>query len=340
MQKTKTILIGKPRDLADKSVFTHMSLIAFLAWVGLGADGLSSSSYGPAEAFGALTHGAIVPSRFLAIPLAILIVATVFIISSCYSHIIEEFPSGGGGYLVASKLLGRHVGVISGCALMVDYVLTITVSIAAAGDAIFGLLGKHFAEFKLPACMAMIVLLIVLNLRGVKESIQFLLPIFIIFLITHIILICSAVGMHVTKASAVVSELHHEYATALADPKVGFFGMLSLLLYAYSFGAGTFTGLEAVSNSMTVLREPRVATAKRTMRYMAFSLAFMAGGLIVAYLLLGIQFSTSPTMNRRSHGNVVERNWTRRKGDRRRVSLDDRLLRRSVVDRRRASRFY
>ena len=68
--------------------------------------------------------------------------APVFIIAACYSHIIEEFPSGGGGYLVASKLLGRRVGVVSGCALLVDYVMTITVSIAAAGDALFSLLGN------------------------------------------------------------------------------------------------------------------------------------------------------------------------------------------------------
>ena len=58
----------------------------------------------------------------------------MFIIASCYSHIIEEFPSGGGGYLVASKLLGRHVGVVSGCALLVDYVLTITTSIASSAS--------------------------------------------------------------------------------------------------------------------------------------------------------------------------------------------------------------
>ena len=133
--KLKTLLIGKPRDLADKSVFTHISLVAFLAWVGLGADGLSSSCYGPAEAFRALGE-----HSYLAVFLALAIVATVLIISTCYSHIIEEFPSGGGGYLVASKLLGSRVGVVSGCALLVDYVLTITVSIAAAGDAMFGLI--------------------------------------------------------------------------------------------------------------------------------------------------------------------------------------------------------
>src|SRR6185503_459720 len=121
-------------DLSDRRVFHHISLIAFLAWVGLGADGLSSSCYGPPEAFHHLGEHA-----YLAIFLSLATIVTVFVISACYSHIIEEFPSGGGGYLVASKLLGKPAGVVSGSALLVDYVLTITVSVAAMGDALFGL---------------------------------------------------------------------------------------------------------------------------------------------------------------------------------------------------------
>jgi amino acid transporter len=290
--RIKTLLIGKPRDLADASVFRHISLIAFLAWVGLGADGLSSSCYGPAEAFHQLgTH------RYLAVFLAAAIVATVFIISTCYSHIIEEFPSGGGGYLVASKLLGRRVGVISGCALLVDYVLTITVSIAAAGDAIFGLLGPHWTGLIVPAEFVAIIVLLILNLRGVKESVQILMPIFLVFLITHILLVVGAVGLNLTSTADVTRDLTEQFNVDMNTSGFGLLGMFLLLLKAYSLGAGTYTGLEAVSNSMTVLREPRVLTAKKTMRYMAFSLAFMAGGLVLAYLLLDIHYDTSPTMN-------------------------------------------
>jgi amino acid transporter len=292
--RLKTFIIGKPRDLADRSIFSHVSLVAFLAWVGLGADGLSSSCYGPPEAYISLAH-----HYYLGIFLALAIAATVFIIATCYSHIIEEFPSGGGGYLVASKLLGRPIGVVSGCALLVDYVLTITVSISAAGDALFGLMGPVWfqSEIKLYAEFAAIVVLIVLNLRGVKESVQFLMPIFLVFLLTHILLIVGSISMHlpdtVTVAQGISSEIH----TGLNDPNFGLFGMLTALLFAYSLGAGTYTGIEAVSNSMPVMREPRVATARRTMRYMAFSLAFMAGGLIIAYLLLGARPSADKTMN-------------------------------------------
>ena len=110
------------------------------------ADGLSSSAYGPEEAF--KTLGA---HTYLAVGLALMTGVTVFIISAGYRGIIEAFPHGGGGYVVASKLLGRSAGVVSGSALLVDYVLTITVSIAAAGDVIFSFLPPRWTGMKLPA---------------------------------------------------------------------------------------------------------------------------------------------------------------------------------------------
>ncbi len=291
-EKVKTILIGKPRDLSDRSVFTHISLVAFLAWVGLGADGLSSSCYGPPEAFANLGE-----HTYLAVFLALATIVTVFVISTCYSHIIEIFPSGGGGYLVASKLLGPHIGLVSGCALLVDYVLTITVSVAAAGDALFGLFPARGGVWKLPAELATIALLTLLNLRGVKESIKILLPIFFLFLVTHIVLILGAIGLNVSQVSQVAGEVTSGLRDGLANPAMGLVGMVTMFLYAYSLGAGTYTGIEAVSNSMAVMREPRVATGQRTMLYMAVSLALTAGGLLVAYLLLHIRPVEGKTMN-------------------------------------------
>src|ERR1700682_5661179 len=112
------LIIGKPRDVREPHIFHSLSLVAFLAWVGLGSDGLSSSCYGPEEAFLALgTH------QYLAVFLALLMAMTVFIISASYSQTIDRFPAGGGGYLVATKLLGTYPGLVSGCALIVDYVL-------------------------------------------------------------------------------------------------------------------------------------------------------------------------------------------------------------------------
>ena len=119
------LIIGPPRNVRDPRIFHSLSLIAFLAWVGLGSDGLSSSCYGPEEAFLALGH-----AQYLAGFLALMTALTVFVISASYSQTIDLFPTGGGGYLVASKLLGPYPGVVSGCALVVDYVLTISISIS------------------------------------------------------------------------------------------------------------------------------------------------------------------------------------------------------------------
>jgi len=206
------------------------------------------------------------------------------------------------------------VGVVSGCALLVDYVLTVTTSIAAAGDALFGMMGENTTffgltgkELKVPVESAAILLLIVMNLRGVKESVKALLPIFLLFLVTHVILVIGAVVLHVGEASERTQAIATELQGGVA--KEGWFGVFGIFLMAYSFGAGTYTGLEAVSNSMPVMREPRVRTAKKTMRYMAWSLAFMAGGLMVAYLLLNIppkEAGVEGTMNLRLARQFVE----------------------------------
>ena len=300
--RVKTVLIGRPRDLSDTSIYHTLSLAAFLAWVGLGADGLSSSAYGPAEAFATLTENG--DHTYLAIFLALATAITVFVISACYSHILEEFPTGGGGYLVASKLLGARVGVISGCALLVDYALTITVSIAAAGDALFGLLGGDFQllqmthqQTKLGAEFVAIGVLIILNLRGLKESVMVLVPIFMTFLVTHAILIFGVILLNLSAVGTTTEHITTGLREGLANPELGLIGMLVLFLHAYSLGAGTYTGIEAVSNSMPVMREPRVANGKRTMLYMAISLAITAGGLLVGYLLLNIRPSVDKTMN-------------------------------------------
>src|SRR3954469_20919257 len=144
-KQIRSFLIGRSRSLSDQSLFHKASLIAVLAWVGLGADGLSSSCYGPEETFKALgSHVALAPF------IALAAMATIAIICASYSQIIELFPGGGGGYLVASKLLSPSAGVISGCALLVDYVLTIGISIASGADAIFSVIPAGWQVWKMP----------------------------------------------------------------------------------------------------------------------------------------------------------------------------------------------
>ena len=286
----KHIVLGKPKDPLDPRVFHQISLVAFLAWVGLGADGLSSSAYGPEEAYLALGQ-----YFYLALPLALLTAVTVFVISASYAQIIELFPTGGGGYLVASKLLGPRSGLVAGSALVVDYMLTITISIASSADALFSFLPIDFQPFKFITQVVLIFGLIFLNLRGVKESVLFLLPIFLLFIGMHAFGIVLGIGSHATNLPVVVANSYTEMRRDFQA--LGVVTTLGLLLHAYSLGGGTYTGIEAVSNGLQILREPRVETGKRTMVYMATSLAFTASGILLCYLLYQVHHEPGRTLN-------------------------------------------
>jgi amino acid transporter len=142
---------------------------------------------------------------------------TVIIISASYTQTIHEFPTGGGGYLVATKLLGKHTGLLSGCVLIVDYVLTIAISIASGAEAIFSFLLVSWFSFKLYLCLAVIVLMIAMNLRGVKESVLVLLPIFLPFVVRHAVLVIYAFLSRTAQLPAIardaIEQVHEGFNT-------------------------------------------------------------------------------------------------------------------------------
>jgi len=296
--RLQRILIGPPRDPLAPETRRHITLIAFFAWVGLGADGLSSSAYGPEEAFKALgDHTGL--ALFLAIATAI----TVFVIAVSYNQVIELFPTGGGGYKVATSLLGRRFGLVSGAALVVDYVLTIAISIAAGVGAMFSLAPPEWSFLRPEASLLFLSILVVLNLRGVKESIKFLLPIFIGFVLTHAFLILYGIGRQADRIGGLLPD-----SIASAQQLSGEMGILfviALFVRAYGIGGGTYTGIEAVSNSINLLKEPRIHTGKWTMFYMAVSLAFTAGGIILLYLLWGARPVEGQTLNAVAFGAIL-----------------------------------
>ncbi|TMG83895.1 MAG: APC family permease, partial [Betaproteobacteria bacterium] len=248
-------------DPLSQSTRQHIALAAFLAWVGLGADGLSSSAYGPEEAFKALGSHA-----HLGLYMALATAATVFIISLAYNQVIELFPTGGGGYRVATSLIGPRAGLVSGAALIVDYVLTIAISVASGVDALFSLLPVTAGVYKIGTELVLITLLLVLNMRGMKESIRILLPIFLGFVVTHVFLISYGILGHSQGLVQVVPNAIEE----------------------------------------TGKLEPVVRTGKLTMFYMAVSLAFTAGGIILLYLLWNARPVEGQTLNAVVFGTIIE----------------------------------
>jgi amino acid transporter len=290
LQRAFEIVVGPARRITDPHLFHKISLAAFLAWVGLGADGLSSSAYGPEAAFRALGE-----NTFLAIPLAILTAFTVVVIAVSYMRIIERFPAGGGGYVVATKLLGPGAGLMSGTALLVDYVLTIAISLASCSESIFSLFPPSLQALRIPFTFLLLAALTLLNLRGVRESVAVISPIFLIFIVSHVGAIVAAIVLNLHQIPVEVNHLREQSSRAVQE--TGWIALLMLLFRAFTLGGGTYTGIEAVSNGVPMLREPKVETAKATMRYMAFSLAFIAGGILFGYLLYQVHPVPGKTLN-------------------------------------------
>jgi hypothetical protein len=161
-------------------------------------------------------------------------------------------------------------------------------------DAVFSFLPLAAQDYKILASTFAIVVLILLNLRGVKESVAVLVPVFLRIHL-HAIVVSYGIFIHLDTAPTVIATSWQESQSGLRQ--IGFLGMGLILLRAYSLGGGTYTGIEAVSNGLPILREPRVATGKRTMLYMALSLAFTASGLLLAYLLANVAHEEGKTLN-------------------------------------------
>lgn len=288
--RRRWLLFGPPRDPMDMQTRRKLALAVFLAWIGLGADGLSSANYGPAEAYLALGN-----YTGLGLYVALASAITVFVIALGYNQVIALFPNGGGGYKVATQLLGSYAGLVAGSALVIDYVLTVAISIAAGVDALFSMFPVSMLGARLDVEIAVLVVLMWLNLRGIKESVAVLAPIFVGFLLTHGFLVIFGIATHTRGLPSLLPETFAE-AHKLATQS-GWIFVVAVLLRAYSLGAGTYTGIEAVSNNIHVLAEPRVRTGHRTMMAMASTLAFMACGLMVLYLLLQVKAQEGQTLN-------------------------------------------
>lgn len=298
MKRLRNFIFGLPQDPLDPEISRRVLLAAMLAWVGFGANGLSSACYGPEKTFVALgIHTELGP--FLALATTV----TVFIIALAYSQVMEIFPSGGGSYKIASHLLGPKFGLISGSAQVVDYVLTIGVSLASGTDALFSMLPVSAQIYKLVSEIGLTLLLIVFNLRGMKESIRFLAPVIVGFLLVHALLILFGIG---SEAGRFVGMWKNASAgiRSLSD-QAGWTFVAAIFLRSYALGGSTYSGVESISNHVNLLAEPRIKTGRMTMLYVALSLAFTAGGIVLLYSLEAVQPVPGQTLNAIAFSAVI-----------------------------------
>lgn len=283
-------LLGKARDPLSVQPRHSLTLAAFFAWIALGADGLSSVIYGPAEAFRALgdhTH--------LALFLALATALTVWVVALAYNQVIELFPTGGGGYRVSTALLGPVAGLVSGSALVIDYVLTIAISIAAATDALFSVLPAAAHPYKLGMALFTLLALSWANLGGKQTRPLLLVPVFCAFVLSHIVMMVWGISAQSAQLGSLLPASVHELRSL--SQQEGWLFVLALFIRAYSLGAGTYTGIEIVSNNVDKLSPPVLKTGRLTMRMMATSLSLMAAGMVLLYLLWQTAPQAGTTLN-------------------------------------------
>ena len=235
----------------------------------LSLDALSSVAYGPEAMMVVLVTAGLGALKYT-LPLTIVIVAMLALLVISYTQVIDAYPEGGGSYSVSKANLGRTLSLLAAASVVVDYVLTVAVSLAA-GAASLGSVFPGLASHLLPVCLVGLVILTAVNMFGIAESAKALMVPTVVFIIS--ILATIVVGALRSHPVARIGTPMPVQATATV-------GIL-LLLKAFASGCSAVTGVEAISNGVPAFREPRIKTAQRTEMSLGVLLGVMLIGLVL-----------------------------------------------------------
>jgi len=270
----RTWLIGRPLSTADAA---HQTIGKAIGLAVFASDALSSTAYATQEILVILAAAGTIAFGY-AFPIALAIVGLLIIVAISYEQTIHAYTGGGGAYIVSRDNLGELPAQIAAAALLTDYILTVAVSISSGVDQIASAL-PDLAPFRVPLAVVLVMFIMLINLRGVKESgVAFAIPTYF-----FVVMMFTTVGVGLVRyftgsLGQVVDPPHLEAPTILA-PITAF-----LILHAFSSGTAALTGIEAISNGITAFKEPRSRNA-------GITLVWMAG--ILATLFLGISFLVS-----------------------------------------------
>ena len=273
----KRFLVGNPLKTAQAM---HQRLSKRLALAVFSSDALSSVAYATEETLLVLVPGSLALAHF-SIPISLMIVLLLTILTLSYSQIIFEYPEGGGAYIVSKSNLGEWPGLTAAAALMIDYVLTVAVSVAAGIAAITSAIPILFPHRTLLGVLAVVIVLLV-NLRGVRESGKvFAVPTYMFIGALLLLLGAGAYQFMVGQMSPVTPQ---SVITQAAAQSVSLF----LLLRAFSSGCTALTGVEVISNGVTAFRPPESKNAALTMAGMALILGTLFLGISTMAYSLGV----------------------------------------------------
>ena len=275
MDYLKRLLVGKPLKSAEND---EHKLTRFAALALLSSDALSSIAYGTEQivvVLVALSAAAI----WYSLPIAAFVIILLISLTLSYRQIIHAYPHGGGAYVVSSENLGKNAGLISGGSLLIDYMLTVAVSVSAGAEAITSAVPALYGH-QVAISVTIVLLLMMLNLRGLRESASFLLfPVYTFILVISLLIV---VGLYNIVTGAV--PLQAPALPGAAVPGVS----IALILRAFSSGSSSLTGVEAISNAVPFFKKPRAKNAAATLTMMALILGFFFVGITFINYWYGI----------------------------------------------------
>jgi amino acid transporter len=276
-------LLGRPLA-SNEAHAEHIGVAAGIPIFGL--DGLTSAAYGPEAAMTLLIPLGLMGVQHYLLPIFGFILALLTILYFSYRQTIVAYPNGGGSFTVASENLGDHAGLLAAAALMIDYILTAAVGISAGVTALVSAFqhtkyGPTLHHYQLLMCLAILTVIAIVNMRGVRETgAVFMLPTFIF---VGTLLTTIGIGVYhsvLAHGSPIALETPPPQDTSKIEHVAGWL-LLFVMLKAFSNGCAAMTGVEAVSNGVTAFKEPRSRNANRT-------LTVIIGILII--LLLGLSY--------------------------------------------------
>ena len=275
MADLKRLFIGKPLKSAEND---EHKLSRFAALALLSSDALSSIAYGTEQIVVVLVTLS-AAAIWYSLPIAAFVIILLISLTLSYRQIIHAYPHGGGAYVVSSENLGRNAGLLAGGSLLVDYMLTVAVSVSAGAEAIISAIPALYGH-QVAISIGLVILITLMNLRGLRESASFLmLPVYSFIAIITLLIV---VGLF-----KIVTGAQPLNATALPGAVVPGIS-IALVLRAFSSGSSSLTGVEAISNAVPFFKKPRAKNAAGTLALMATILGFFFVGITFINYWYGI----------------------------------------------------
>ncbi|MDR1568520.1 MAG: APC family permease [Streptococcaceae bacterium] len=275
MNYLKKLLIGKPlkQSANDEHKITKLQALAMLS-----SDALSSIAYGTEQivlVLVTLSAAAI----WYSLPIALLVLVLLISLTLSYRQVIHAYPDGGGAYLVSTENLGNSWGLISGGSLLIDYMLTVAVSVSAGAEAITSAIPELY-HHQIAIAIVLVLLLMFINLRGLRESAAVLMVPVYLFVFSVIVLIFIGI-FKIATGQLIYNATSHVGSVV---PGIS----IALLLRAFSSGSASLTGVEAISNAVPFFKKPRARNAAMTLTIMSALLGFFFIGITFLNYWVGV----------------------------------------------------